>query len=69
MKKFWLLISLLTCGILLTWCFKKVEQNPKIIDDCVTVDWEDKCGIDIEEPIIEKINKLNDYSHEYQLKK
>ena len=48
MKKFWLLISLLTCGILLTWCFKKVEQNPEIIDDCVTVDWEDKCSIDIE---------------------
>jgi len=56
MKKFWLLVSLVTCGILLTWCFKKVEQNPEIIDDCVTVDWEDKCSIDIEEPIVEEIN-------------
>ena len=34
MKKFWLLVSLVTCGVLLAWCFEKVEQNPEIIDDC-----------------------------------
>ncbi len=54
MKKLWFLVSLVTCGILLTWCFEKVEQNPEIIDDCVTVDWEDKCSIDIEEPVVEE---------------
>jgi len=54
MKKFWLLIALLICGVLLTWCFEKVEQNPEIIDDCVTVDWEDKCAVDTEEPVVEE---------------
>ena len=54
MKKLWFLVSLVTCGILLTWCFKKVEQNPEIIDDCVTVDWEDSCAVDIDEPVDEE---------------
>lgn len=51
MKKYLFLFSLLTCGILLTWCFEKVEEIPEIIDDCITVDWEDKCTVDIEEPV------------------
>ena len=30
------------------------EKNPEIIDDCVTVDWEDSCAIDIDEPVVEE---------------
>ena len=33
MKKIWLFITLLTCSILLTWCFE--NNNPEVIDDCV----------------------------------
>ncbi len=54
MKKLWFLALFLICGVLLTWCFEKVEQNPEIIDNCVTIDWEDKCAIDIEEPVVEE---------------
>ena len=54
MKKLWFLVSLVTCGILLTWCFEKVEEIPEIIDDCVTVDWEDSCAVDIDEPVVEE---------------
>jgi hypothetical protein len=38
MKKFGLFSVLLVGGLLLTGCNKTVEQNPEIIDDCVTVD-------------------------------
>lgn len=31
MKKNWLLITLLTCGVLLTWCFNKVEKSADTI--------------------------------------
>ena len=31
MKKIWLLITLLTCGVLLTWCFNKVEKSADTI--------------------------------------
>ncbi len=31
------------------------EKNPEIIDDCVTVDWEDSCAVDIDEPEVENI--------------
>ena len=53
MKKIWLLTTLLIGGLLLTGCNKTIE-NPEIIDDCVTVDWEDTCAVDIEEPVVEE---------------
>ena len=53
MKKIWLLTTLLVGGLLLTGCNKTVE-NPEIIDDCVTVDWEDSCAVDIDEPVVEE---------------
>jgi hypothetical protein len=53
MKNFWLLTTLLIGSLLLTGCNKTV-QNPEIIDDCVTVDWEDSCAVDIDEPVIEE---------------
>ena len=54
MKKIWLLTTLLVAGLLLTGCNKIVIENPEIIDDCVTVDWEDSCAVDIDEPIVEE---------------
>jgi len=33
MKKIWLFLSLLSCSILLTGCFDKVENE--VIDDCI----------------------------------
>ena len=59
MKKFGLFSVLLVGGLLLTGCNKTVEQNNEIIDDCVTVDWEDKCAVDTEEPIVEE-TKINE---------
>ncbi len=54
MKKFCVLTTLLVGGLLLTGCNKTIE-NPEIIDDCVTVDWEDTCAVDdIEEPVVEE---------------
>ena len=53
MKKFWLLTTLLIGSLLLTGCNKTVE-NPEIIDDCVTVDWEDSCVSDINEPVVDE---------------
>ena len=49
MKKFWLLFSLLTCCILLTWCFK--NENPEIIDDCIIPE-----DCIVEEPIDEDLS-------------
>ena len=53
MKKIWLLTTLLTITLLFAGCWKTV-QNPEIIDDCVTIDWEDSCAIDIDEPVVEE---------------
>lgn len=75
MKKIWLLITLLVAGLLLSWCFEKVQdciwweaactKEIEVIDDCVTIDWEDSCVADIEEPVVEESNiptfeELND---------
>ena len=49
MKKIWLLISLLTCSILLTGCFDKVENE--VIDDCI---FPEDCTVD--EPIDEDLS-------------
>lgn len=38
MKKYLFLFPLLTCGVLLTWCFEKVEEIPEIIDNWNVVD-------------------------------
>ena len=54
MKKIWILTTLLIGSLLLTGCNKTIVENPEIIDDCVTVDWEDTCGVDIDEPVVEK---------------
>ena len=54
MKKIWLLTTLLVAGLLLTGCNKTVIENPEIIDDCVTVDWEDSCTVDIDKPVVEE---------------
>ena len=54
MKKIWLLTTLLVAGLLLTGCNKTTVENPEIIDDCVTVDWEDSCIADIDEPVVEE---------------
>ena len=62
MKKFWLLTTLLVAWLLLTGCNKTVVENPEIIDDCITVDWEYKCAVDTEEPIVdEPIEDCNRY--------
>ena len=61
MKKIWIL-SLLWICLLFTGCFEKVQDcisweaacTREIIDDCVTVDWEDSCAVDIEEPAVEE---------------
>ena len=53
MKKIWLLTTLLTIVLLFAGCNKTV-QNPEIIDDCVTIDWEDGCAVDIDEPVVEE---------------
>ena len=52
MKKIWLLTTLLTTVLLFAGCNKTV-QNPEIIDDCVTIDWEDSCAVDIDETVVE----------------
>ena len=52
MKKIWLFLSLLTCGILLTGCFDK--QDPEVIDDCI---FPEDCAVS--EPIEE------DFSNKY----
>ena len=52
MKKIWLFISLLTCSVLLTWCFN--QENPEVIDDCIIPE---DCVVD--EPIEEDL--LNKY--------
>ncbi len=54
MKKIWLLTTLLVAGLLLTECNKTVIENPEIIDDCITVDWEDWCAVDIDEPVVDE---------------
>ena len=54
MKKIWLLTTLLIGSLLLTGCNKTTVENPAIIDDCVTVDWEDSCAVDIDEPAVEE---------------
>ena len=54
MKKIWFLTTLLIGGLLLTGCNKTVIENPEIIDDCVTVDWEDSCVADIDEPVVKE---------------
>ena len=54
MKKIWLLTTLLVAGLLLTGCNKTTVENPEIIDDCVTVNWEDYCVADIDEPVVEE---------------
>ena len=54
MKKFWLLTTLLVAWLLLTGCNKTVVENPEIIDDCITVDWENKCAVDTEEPVVDE---------------
>ena len=56
MKKIWVLTTLLVGGLLLTGCNKTTVENPEIIDDCVTVDWEDSCVADIDEPVVEEVN-------------
>jgi len=62
MKKFWLLTTLLVAWLLLTGCNKTAVENPEIIDDCITVDWEYKCAVDTEEPIVdEPIEDCNRY--------
>lgn len=50
MKKIWLLISLLSCSILLAGCFDKVENE--VIDDCIIPE---DCAVD--EPIEDLSNK------------
>jgi hypothetical protein len=59
MKKIWFLTTLLVAGLLLTGCNQTVIENPEIIDDCATVDWEDSCVVDAEEPVVEKFNMEN----------
>jgi hypothetical protein len=66
MKKIWIL-SLLWICLLFTGCFEKVQDcisweaacTREIIDDCVTVDWEDSCAVDIDEPVVEEFNIEN----------
>ena len=49
MKKIWLFLSLLSCSILLTGCFDKVENE--VIDDCIIPE---DCATD--EPIDENLS-------------
>ena len=56
MKNFWLIISLLFTGLLLTGCNKTVE-NSEISDNCTIQCWEDKSIADIEESISEDVEE------------
>ena len=61
MKKIRLLSTILISSLLLTGCNKTVIENHEIIDDCVTVDWEDSCISDINEPVVDKPISCNRY--------
>jgi len=56
MKNFWLIISLLFSGLLLTGCNKTVE-NSEISDNRTIQCWEDKSIADIEESISEDVEE------------
>ena len=66
MKKYLFLFSLLTCGVLLTWCFEKAEVNVEQDNSILTwgfseiQDNENKIEEPIEETINENIPLCND---------
>lgn len=58
MKKFWLLFLIPTCGVLLTWCFKKVEENIEQGDSILT--WGFSVKQDIENIVEENTEDVDD---------